>query len=90
MLMHTAKIFYVAISNTLMDLRVGPYIPTRRSIRVWLIVRIEGIEGTVKPLVGPLTLLSLPRLVWLLTLHPDPVHTEPKPYIQALNPRRRS
>ena len=30
---------------------------------VFLIVRIEGIEGTAKPLIGLLTLLGLPRLV---------------------------
>ena len=33
------------------------------SIMVFGIVRIEGIEGTVKPLIGLLTLQSLPRLV---------------------------
>jgi len=32
---------------------------------VFLIVRIEGIEGTAKPLIGLLTLLGLPRLVCL-------------------------
>jgi hypothetical protein len=35
------------------------------SIMVFLIVRIEGIEGTAKPLIGLLTLLGLPRLVCL-------------------------
>jgi len=40
------------------------------SIMVLLIVRIEGIEGTANPLVGLLTLLSPPRLVWLPLLTP--------------------
>ena len=35
------------------------------SIMVFSIVRIEGIEGTAKPLIGLLTLLGLPRLVCL-------------------------
>ena len=35
------------------------------SIMVFLIVRIEGIEGTAKPLIGLLTLLGLQRLVCL-------------------------
>ena len=33
------------------------------AIMVFLIVRIEGREGTAKPLIGLLTLLGLPRLV---------------------------
>ena len=43
------------------------------SIMVFLIVRIEGIEGTGKPLVGLLTLLGLPRLLnpELETLNPS-------------------
>ena len=35
------------------------------TIMVFSIVRIEGIEGTAKPLIGLLTLLGLPRLVCL-------------------------
>ena len=35
------------------------------AIMVFSIVRIEGIEGTAKPLIGLLTLLGLPRLVCL-------------------------
>ena len=35
------------------------------AIMVFSLVRIEGIEGTAKPLIGLLTLLGLPRLVCL-------------------------
>ena len=41
------------------------YVTKGKSIMVLLIVRIDRIEGIAKPLVGLLTLLHLPRLVWL-------------------------
>ena len=51
------------------------------SIMVFLIVRIEGIEGTAKPLIGLLTLLGLPRLVlhtYIYNIHLDVMAALPR------------
>jgi len=60
---------HVYVPNTVRNRDIGTlhvYVPIHRymcmSIMVFLIVRIEGIEGTAKPLIGLLTLLDLPRL----------------------------
>ena len=43
-------------------MRARAWVGNPGTIMVFLIVRIEGIEGTAEPLIGLLTLLGLPRL----------------------------